>query len=61
MATNTTPDALPLPEPPTGNAAERRILSAFADVVRDSQDEYTIRAASYLAAAALRALHSRPK
>lgn len=51
-------DALPLPPPAPGDPAEQRVLAYCAAAVRDSQDDDTIRAAIYIAAAALRAIRS---
>jgi hypothetical protein len=49
---------LPLPAVPVGDPAEQRVLAYCAAAVRDSQDDDTIRAAIYIAAAALRAIRA---
>lgn len=54
---NVTPsDKLPLPEQPTGDPAEARLIAMVSAIMRDSQDEETLRAAVHVLAAALRAL-----
>jgi hypothetical protein len=58
MPTESKPDALPLPALPAGDPAEQRVLAYCAATVRDSQDDDTIRAAIYIAAAALRAIRA---